>query len=263
MNFTTQSTKNGESQRYTIYFSFFCLVLAIVGAILIFISMLAFKSIEKATDKTVESISKTSGIPLTIIIDAGHGGEDGGAGSKSGVVEKDLNLDIAFKVRDMLCAAGMKTVMTRTEDILLYDRNEDYMGHKKSLDLKARLNIEKNIPNSVFVSIHMNAFPNSKYSGLQVWYSKNDAGSKALALLLQSNTKMWLQKDNSRKIKAADSSIYLLDRAEDAAVLIECGFLSNAEECEKLSDENYRRQLAFVIFSSIKEYSKNYGCNES
>ncbi|MBR4296120.1 MAG: N-acetylmuramoyl-L-alanine amidase [Clostridia bacterium] len=263
MNRTMQSTKSHKSRRFTIYFTFFCIVLAIIGTILIFVSVFSFKSIEKAADKTVDIIYKTDDIPLTIIIDAGHGGEDGGTIGQNGVIEKDLNLDIAFKVRDMLCAAGMKTVMTRTEDILLYDRNEDFMGHKKSLDLKARLNIEKSIPNSVFVSIHMNAFPNSKYSGLQVWYSKNDAGSKALARLIQSNTETWLQKENSRKIKAADSSIFLLDRADDAAVLIECGFLSNSEECEKLSDENYRRQLAFIIFSSIKEYSKNYGCNES
>ena len=106
---------------------------------------------------------------ITLIIDAGHGGEDGGAVGVNGALEKDLNLKIAFALRDMALSAGYDAVMSRTEDVLLYDRNVDYQGRKKALDLLARAKIAEKYENAVFVSIHMNAFPDGKYSGLQVY----------------------------------------------------------------------------------------------
>ena len=125
------------------------------------------------------------------------------------------------------------------------------------LDLAARLKIAKETPNSIFVSIHMNAFPQTQYSGLQVYYSKNDASSKKIADLIQSNVKKYLQSSNNRKTKSATSSIFLLDRLETPAVLIECGFLSNDEECKLLSTNEYRKKLSFVIFCSLMDYISN------
>jgi len=190
----------------------------------------------------------------TIIIDAGHGGEDGGAVGVDGLLEKDINLEISFLLRDMLLAAGQDVVLTRSEDILLYDRSTDYKGRKKALDLAARVRIAENYKNSIFISIHMNSFPDGRYSGLQVYYSKNDPASKTLADTVQSVISNKLQKDNNRKTKPAGSNIFVLDRLRSPAILIECGFLSNSEECKLLRSEKYKQKLALSISIAIMKY---------
>ena len=190
----------------------------------------------------------------TVIIDAGHGGEDGGASSKSGLVEKHLNLEIALILREMLTAQGIDVVMTRTDDRLLYDRNVDFEGRKKKLDLAARLEVAKTYEESVFVSIHMNSFSDKRYSGLQVWYSQNCPESMVLAQKIQSNTRSKLQPNNKRSIKAADSKIFLLDNAVSPAVLVECGFLSNPDEAKLFESEEYKQEIARILFESIMEF---------
>lgn len=190
----------------------------------------------------------------TVIIDAGHGGEDGGASSALGLVEKNINLDIATMLCEMLQANGINVIMTRTDDRLLYDRNVDFQGRKKVLDLEARLNIAQSTPDSIFVSIHMNSFTDSRYSGLQVWHSKNNSDSEILAQMIQDNVKNTLQPNNNRRIKAATSSIYLLDKATSPSILIECGFLSNQAEANRFEGQEHRRQITFAIFSSISEF---------
>ena len=190
---------------------------------------------------------------ITVIIDAGHGGRDGGTVGIDGVsIEKDLNLDISLMICDMLKNSGINVIMTRTEDISLTD--DEVGGSRKSQDLSARLKIAESAANTMFVSVHMNAFPIEKYSGTQVYYSTNNEGGKSLANLLQNNVKTFLQNDNNRKIKPAGSNIYILDKITCPAVLIECGFLSNNEECAKLADRDYRQKMAFVISSTIIEY---------
>ena len=200
--------------------------------------------------------------PITcIVIDAGHGGEDGGASSAAGVVEKDVNLSVALALRDLLEAAGVPVVMTRTEDILLYDRNVNFQGRKKILDLAARRIVAEktaaaaaeNGGTSLFISIHMNAFPQPQYSGMQVWYSTADPASEEIAAAIQSAS-VTLMPDNHRKIKAAGSHIYLLDRIQTPAVLVECGFLSNPAEAERLGRTDYRHALAALILSAIAPY---------
>ena len=193
---------------------------------------------------------------VTVIIDAGHGGEDGGAvGTVNGqsIHEKDINLSISLMLRDLLEANGVNVVMTRTEDVLLYDRNTNFQGRKKVLDLAARLHVGQSIENAVFVSIHMNAFPQSQYKGLQVYYSPNHSASACLAQGIQERVAGQLQKDNHRGIKRADSSIYLLEHLRCPAVLVECGFLSNVEECAALADPKYQQKLAFSLFCSVCE----------
>ena len=190
----------------------------------------------------------------TIIIDAGHGGEDGGTVGVTGVLEKDINLKISFIIRDMLLASGYDVVMTRSEDVLLYDRNTDYKGRKKALDLAARVKIASAYENSIFVSIHMNSFPEKKYSGLQVYYSRNDPSSKEIADEIQSLVSRTLQVSNSRIPKLASSNIFVLDRITTPAVLVECGFLSNYEECLMLESDEYLKKLAFVISQALQKY---------
>lgn len=193
-----------------------------------------------------------------VVIDAGHGGEDGGASSAAGVVEKDVNLEVAFALRDLFEAAGIPVVMTRTEDKLLYDRNVNFQGRKKVLDLAARRLIAEQVAAtaaenggaSLFISIHMNAFPAPQYSGMQVWYGTGDPRSAEVAGSIQ-GASVAIMPDNHRKIKAAGSGIYLLDRIGTPAVLVECGFLSNPAEAERLADEAYRRALAAVVLAGV------------
>lgn len=197
--------------------------------------------------------------PITcIVIDAGHGGEDGGTSSAAGVLEKDLNLSVAFALRDLLEAAGVPVVMTRTEDKLLYDRGVDFHGRKKVLDLAARRLIAEKVAAeaqqsggvSLFISIHMNAFPQPQYSGMQVWYGTGHPLSAEVAGSIQAAS-LAVMPENHRKIKAAGSNIYLLDRIKSPAVLVECGFLSNPAEAERLSREEYRYAVAAVIFAGV------------
>ncbi len=189
-----------------------------------------------------------------IVIDPGHGGEDCGAIGVSGILEKDINLSISEKLYEIMSFAGYEVIPTRREDILLYDRNESYEGRKKVLDLAARRKTAEDAEPDLFVGIHMNSFPQEKYSGLTVYYSKNDPRSYKAAQGLRGEVVSLLQPSNERPMKAAGSNIYLLDRLTCPAILIECGFLSNAEECAQLSDEAYRQKLSFVFYSSLSTF---------
>lgn len=201
------------------------------------------------------SASPSSAYKYTkVIIDAGHGGEDGGASSKAGLVEKDVNLSIAKMLADMLKINGVEVIMTREDDRLLYDRNCDFKGRKKKLDLAARKAIADSNPDAIFISIHMNSYPDAIYSGLQVWYSPQAEGSERLAELIQTRCRESLQNNNTRKTKAATSGIYLLDGATIPSVLIECGFLSNAEEAERFESDEYRKRVAFTIYCAVMDY---------
>lgn len=190
-------------------------------------------------------------VPQTIIIDAGHGGEDGGASSADGTKEKDLNLSVALNLGKLLESDGYSVIYTRADDSMLYTTSE---GSKKMQDLKNRLKIAKENEEAVFISIHMNKFTQEKYSGLQVFYSNNNKASEQLAKIIQTNTHDFQQNENNREIKAAGSNIYLLHNIKNPAVLVECGFLSNPKECEKLKDETYRKEIALVIYSSLIEF---------
>lgn len=192
---------------------------------------------------------------MCIVIDAGHGGEDGGCVSEGGVLEKNINLEISKKVAEILNTMGYNTILTRSEDKMLYDMyGDNYEGRKKTYDLKNRLKFARENEADMLVSIHINKFPQSKYKGLQVYYSKNHADSEVLAQNIQNFCKEYLQKDNERAVKEAGSNIYLLDRADMPAVLVECGFLSNAEETEKLCNDDYRKSLGFIISMAIASY---------
>lgn len=188
-----------------------------------------------------------------IILDAGHGGEDPGTSTADGILEKDLNLEITLLLGEMLMEKGYTVVYTRTEDKLLYAPEENIKGIRKISDLKNRCKIAKEYPDAVFVSIHMNSYGSSKYSGLQVYYSTKDKESEDLANLIQFSVKENLQPKNNRKIKPGND-IYVLENIDNVGVLIECGFLSNTEEAKKLSEKEYQKMLCFSIICGIIEY---------
>ncbi len=209
-----------------------------------------------------QSVSEDVGEEPVIILDAGHGGEDGGAVGVNGVLEKELNLSLTRTLADFLRAAGYTVVQTRTDDALLYSPGTK-KGHKKQSDLENRLAFTKDYPNSIFVSIHMNTFPNNSCQGTQVWYSQNDEKSAELAACVQSKVKALLQPQNNRKIKAATSSIYLLRHAQVPSLLIECGFLTTSSECERLCDATYRKMLALAIFEALCEKIPHSTCEST
>lgn len=193
----------------------------------------------------------------TVIVDAGHGGPDGGTSAADGTLEKDINLQIALKLNDCLQAMGIETVMIRNEDVSIHDSNANTIRQKKVSDLKNRLKIINETENAVFVSVHQNHFSDSKYSGTQVFYSKNNSYSKTLADRIRLSVISYLQPQNTREIKQSGTEIYLLHHAQAPAVMVECGFLSNREETENLKNEEYQRKIAFLIALGIIDYFNN------
>ncbi|MBR9648086.1 N-acetylmuramoyl-L-alanine amidase CwlD [Clostridium tyrobutyricum] len=193
---------------------------------------------------------------IIILIDPGHGGIDGGAESKDGIKEKDINLKISNKLKNTLKKRGYKIVMTRENDTGLYTEN-GRIRKKKVEDLNNRAKMKKDTKCNMFISIHLNMFPQSKYYGAQVWYSKNEK-SKIFAKILQNNLKKDLDKDNDRQEKAALNSYKIL-RENDTmpSVIVECGFLSNDREREKLASDKYQDSIASSISNSIDEYYNN------
>lgn len=225
-----------------------------------FLSIYAIRLAILVEPVLIAPVLETTEEPFTVILDAGHGGEDSGAVGVNGVYEKNLNFQMVEVLSAFLRAGGVAVVETRTEDRLLYTEEQNIRGMRKMYDLKNRLAIAEKYPSALFVSIHMNNFSMSQYQGLQVWYSKNHPQSRAFAESVQSCVRQGLQKENDRVIKAADSSLYLLDRSENPAILIECGFLSSSEECEKLCDRDYQKRLSFFIFCAMmEERSKKTG----
>ncbi len=191
-----------------------------------------------------------------IVLDAGHGGEDPGAIGVSGVYEKDLNLQITKEIGRILSDCGYAVVYTRTTDKLLYNEDENIYGFRKSYDLKNRCRIAAEYENSIFVSIHMNSYKNEKYQGSQIYYSTNNSESLKLATTIQDNIKTNLQPNNTRTVKKGEN-IYILENIQNTAVLIECGFLSNEEECLKLSEKEYQKRLSLSIVYGIIKYIEN------
>jgi N-acetylmuramoyl-L-alanine amidase len=240
-----------KSSFFLLQFFLFTLIFCTILSLLFFIA--------RRTDSTqvVENgsdVESQSTLLPTVVIDAGHGGEDGGTVGVDGTLEKDINLTLARELFDALTSRGIRCVMTRTEDMLLYDRNADYEGRKKALDAKARLEIAAKQERAIFVSIHQNSYPVAKYSGFQVYYSKNSPESAEIAKKLELAVREELQPDNNRASKEAGTNIYLLNKLTCPAVLLECGFLSNPEECAQLQDTEYRAKLVDVLSDALESY---------
>lgn len=189
-----------------------------------------------------------------IILDAGHGGFDGGAVASDGTVEKDINLKIALTLKDFLKQGGFEVIMTRESDVSTDDVETDKIATRKKSDLKNRLGLMKDNPNAVFVSIHLNKFTTSAANGSQVFYSAEREESKVLGDCIQKSIVQLLQPENTRVNKQATSSTYLLYNATVPAVLVECGFLSNSAELKRLKDEEYQKKMAFSIFCGIVSF---------
>lgn len=201
--------------------------------------------------------SNASNEITTIIVDAGHGGEDGGAVAPDGTNEKDINLDIAIRLEKILSFYGYNVIMTRTIDTMTCDDGLKTQREKKISDIRNRFKIIKDNPDALFVSVHQNKFSDSTQSGAQVFYSANNIKSKQLADSIQNSLKTNLQKNNKRLTKKAGTDIYLLYHSQIPSVLVECGFLSNLNDLNALKTDEYRQITAFLIADGIIKYSLN------
>lgn len=189
-----------------------------------------------------------------IIIDAGHGGVDGGAISCTDLPESTYNLNIARMLNDLFRFLGYDTRMIRTTDISVYTKGET-IAQKKISDLKERVRITNETENALLISIHQNTFSDSRYSGAQVFYADTE-GSKALAQCIQSGFTDILNPGSRRACKKS-SGIYLMEHIRSTGVLIECGFLSNPQEEANLRDKMYQQKLCCVIVSATDSFLSN------
>ncbi len=188
-----------------------------------------------------------------ILIDPGHGGIDGGAKSKTGTIEKDINLQISLKLRDNLEEKGYKVYMTRDNDEGLYEKGNT-VKEKKREDLNRRVEMKKETECDIFVSIHQNMFPQSKCYGAQVWYASNE-NSYNLATVVQESIKQTVKDNNKRVAKpAAEAYLILRDKHEGASILVECGFLSNPDEESRLKSEDHQNLIVEGISDGIDKY---------
>lgn len=199
------------------------------------------------------SVFSIGGFGKTVMIDAGHGSPDGGAESADGTLEKDLNLKISSYLQSFLEQSGSHVLLTRADDNGIFDENAKKIKQMKRSDIKNRENLMNKSDADIFVSIHMNKFPESKYSGPQVFHAKSEE-SKLLAQCVQDKMTELLSPPSVREIKQAGSEIYLLKKAQIPAILVECGFLSNPEELSLLKNEEYQKQVAWSVYCGICDY---------
>lgn len=225
--------------------NFVCLLLSFI----IILLSLFYTEIQHSSSDNLISIS----YPI-IIVDAGHGGEDGGAVAADNTLEKNLNLQISIKLNEILSIMGYKTVMIRKTDTDLHTSGGSIRERKIS-DIRNRFAIMNQGGNCLYVSIHQNNFSDSSVCGAQIFYSPNNEESKILADFIQKSISGQLQKDNDRNIKKSGTDIFLLYNATKPTVLVECGFISNANDLYNIKDSNYQNKMALSIAMGILNYN--------
>ena len=227
------------------FFSFFVLVLIISAMIFVFLNVEFGKHVQVAAETDTKP---------TFIIDAGHGGIDGGAIGADGTPEKDINLQISLYLNEILKSYGFNTVMIREDDRSVHSDSAKTVREIKVSDIHNRMSVMENTDNCIFISIHQNSYNSSKYWGTQVFYSPNTLESKLLADEIQQSVVSLLQSNNERQIKECGKSVYLLYYAKKPAVLVECGFITNYSDLELLKNEEYQRKMAFSVANGILNY---------
>lgn len=221
-----------------------------IGLLVVFCAFFALAH-SKAGDRLAAVFSEREGKATpVVVIDAGHGGADPGKVGVSGVLEKDVNLSVAQKLRTRLEADGFCVVMTRTDDAGLYGENA---ANKKREDMAARVRIISEAAPEIAVSIHQNSYSDASCKGAQVFYYKDSTESKLLAEVLQKKFPEVLRDENTRQAKA-NRDYFLLRKTVCPIVIAECGFLSNPEEEALLSTPEYQEKVADALYQGIKQY---------
>ena len=226
----------------------YLIILSLLLASFIVIMIASFSDIAHYTS------GELSSAPLSVVIDAGHGGEDGGA-EVDGELEKDINLRISRKLAEILRLNGCRVTEVRDTDTAVYSDGADTLREKKVSDLENRVGLFNSDENNIAVSIHQNKFDDSRYSGAQIFYSENDPRSAVLAESIRTAIVSLLQPDNTRELKKAGEDIYIMKNAKVPALIVECGFLSNDAERAELLDESYQQKMAYAIAMGVLDYA--------
>ena len=222
----------------------FKIILILPLALVFIVGMLSLNTVVKAEENDSERI---------VLIDPGHGGMDGGAKGSDGTLEKDINLAISLKLKSALEEKGYKVEITRETDADLHTKGET-VREKKRDDLANRVKMKEETKCNAFISIHQNMFPQSNCKGAQVWYAADDS-SKLLGEALQESFKVNLDDNNHRVAKQAKEEYRILrNNKECAAVIAECGFLSNPEELQLLKSEDYQNKIVDSIVNGVEKY---------
>lgn len=212
-----------------------------------------FMCIALGADQAVTTIAEN--VPVhrdhIIVIDAGHGGEDGGANACNGKLESGINLQIALRLEDLCHLLGYKTVMIRRTDVSVYTEGKT-LAAKKASDLRQRARIVNETENAILISIHQNTYSDSIYRGAQVFYAAS-SGSKELAMKIQSMICDSINRGSSRKVKPAEH-VYLMRNIQKTGVLVECGFISNPQETKLLCSEGYQKKMCCVLICALSQH---------
>ena len=183
---------------------------------------------------------------LIYILDAGHGGEDGGASSESGSKESGINLSIVLRLEQLMAFCGKETLLTRADDRSIHDPEAESIREKKVSDLRNRVKLVESVERRVLISVHQNSYPDGRYRGAQVFYGTS-AGSPEWAETAQELLRVTLEPQNTRKAKQIPETVYLMNKISCPAILVECGFLSNREEALQLLDADYQKKIAAAL----------------
>ena len=230
-------------------------LLAIVGLV----ALSAAGLLLAAGTKSVPAFSSQTPQGEIVIIDAGHGGEDGGAVSADGVAESHINLSIAKRVENILLFLGQETIMTRTGEEAVYSSDATTLREKKASDLQNRVAMVNEQEHAVLLSIHQNSLPSHpSVHGAQVFYNTVEPG-QAMAESVQQALNQMINGGNEKTIKPIDSSVYLMKNSRAPSLLVECGFLSNADEAKLLQEQDYQLRLAVCIVAGFRQYYINEG----
>lgn len=225
------------------YLSLICLALIAMAVFLL-------RDEEYLTSIMKENANNSVINKYVVVIDAGHGGFDPGKVGVGGELEKDINLSIAYKLKEILELNDCEVIMTRETDDGLYSASD---SNKKSADMKKRVEIIKETQPDIAISIHQNSFTQESISGAQVFYYDKSAQGKQLAEMIQKNLKLTLDNGNNRVAKSNDT-YYMLKKSDCPLVIVECGFLSNYTESKLLCDEIYQDKVAWAIHFGVMNY---------
>ena len=225
-------------------------LMCMIGLVLVF-SALSYHTLDNTHTVLAEAQQER-----TLIIDPGHGGYDGGAVSEGGVQEADVNLAISRRLRLLAQLCGLQTAATRTTADIAYPEDADTIAARKVWDQKQRVAMINDTPNAVLISIHQNQYPTAQPHGAQVLYAATK-GSDALGEWMQTLLVTQLDPENRRVAAPISDDIYLMKNIRCTGVLVECGFLSNPEECARLQTDAFQNKLSMTILSAYLQYDQN------
>lgn len=229
-------------------------IIFILMAILLPVGMFTIRTANNnLKNNNIIATMATPATSKTIVVDAGHGGEDSGAVASDGVMEADINLKIALKLQNLLEQSGATVILTRSDENAIYNLDKKTLRDKKNSDIKNRVKIGNNSSADIFVSIHLNKIPQSEYYGWQTFFKDGSEEGKRLATCIQNNLNEAIQKENKR-VPLKINNVYIIKHVEIPISIVECGFLSNPEEREQLEDNSYQNKLAWGIYNGVMDY---------